>query len=275
MMAPGFKPVGWVAAVAGSAIVCYMLSLNVASERADLLRIEREIVETKQTIRGLQTELGTRGRLAQLEQWNAEVLALSAPTTAQFLENEVKLARFDRTEPTLDERAEIRLASADGAPAAKKIEAPVVQASAPVAPAVPAVPTVVKKPTNPLLRQASLTVPPSKLAASNPLAVSQRLTKPVEAASARRATAKPAKPSSTEAKPLRTANASAVALKQGKPGSPVQLLPATFAKPPSVEKSPAKTPKPAAQAKSESRIDSRLAQQIAAAAKLESGNKAR
>src|SRR5699024_2708276 len=73
MMARGFKPVGWVAAVAGAALCCYMLSLNVAAERAELARIERQIVVAKQDIRTLQTELGTRGRMAQLEQWNAEV----------------------------------------------------------------------------------------------------------------------------------------------------------------------------------------------------------
>jgi hypothetical protein len=155
MMAPGFKPVGWVAAVAGSAIGCYMLSLNVASERSELLRIEQEIIATKQDIRGLQTELGTRGRLAQLEQWNAEVLALSAPTTPQFLEDEVKLARFDQTAPGLEERAEVRMAAAEAvAEPARKIEAPVLKISAPEA-AAPA--------RNPMLHQASLTVPAAKV----------------------------------------------------------------------------------------------------------------
>lgn len=117
MMAPGFRPVGWVGAVAAAALGCYMLSLNVASERADLSRVERQIIATKQDIRSLQTELGTRGRLAQLEQWNGEVLALSAPAPAQFLDSEVKLARFDRQAPTLEERAVVRMASADTIPA--------------------------------------------------------------------------------------------------------------------------------------------------------------
>lgn len=117
MMAPGFRPVGWVGAVAAAALGCYMLSLNVASERADLTRVERQIIATKQDIRSLQTELGTRGRLAQLEQWNGEVLALAAPAPAQFLDSEVKLARFDRQAPTLEERATVRMASADITPA--------------------------------------------------------------------------------------------------------------------------------------------------------------
>ena len=94
MIAQGFKPVGWVGAVAGAALGCYMLSLNVASERAELAKIERQIVAAKQEIRTLQTELGTRGRMQQLEHWNAEVLALSAPTASQFLDNPVTLARF-------------------------------------------------------------------------------------------------------------------------------------------------------------------------------------
>jgi hypothetical protein len=112
MMAPGFKPVGWVAAVAVSAIGCYMLSLNVAAERAELAKVERQIIATKQQIRALQTELGTRGRMAQLEQWNSEVLALSAPTSAQFLNNEMTLARFDQRPATVEERATLRMASA-------------------------------------------------------------------------------------------------------------------------------------------------------------------
>jgi hypothetical protein len=113
MMARGFKPVGWVAAVAGAALCCYMLSLNVAAERAELARIERQIVVAKQDIRTLQTELGTRGRMAQLEQWNAEVLALSAPKAAQFLESEIVLARFETRQPSFEERSQVRMAAAE------------------------------------------------------------------------------------------------------------------------------------------------------------------
>lgn len=113
MIAQGFKPVGWVAAVAGAALGCYMLSLNVAAERAELAKVERQIVAAKQEIRTLQTELGTRGRMQQLEHWNAEVLALSAPTASQFLDNPVTLARFETKEPTLDDKARVTIASAD------------------------------------------------------------------------------------------------------------------------------------------------------------------
>jgi hypothetical protein len=113
MIARGFKPVGWVAAVAGAALGCYMLSLNVASERAELAGLERKIIRAKQDIRTLQTELGTRGRMSQLEHWNAEVLALAAPTSNQFLENEIVLARFDKRAPTIEDRsASVQLAAA-------------------------------------------------------------------------------------------------------------------------------------------------------------------
>jgi cell division protein FtsB len=115
MIARGFRPVAWVGAVGGAALSCYMLSLNVAAERAELASIERRIIAAKQEIRSLQTELGTRGRMAQLEHWNAEVLALSAPTSAQFLGDQMMLARFDQRERTIDERAKVQMASVDTA----------------------------------------------------------------------------------------------------------------------------------------------------------------
>lgn len=116
MSARGFRPVGWVAAVAGAAIACYMLSLNVAAERAELASLERRIVSTHQSIRTLQTELGTRGRLTQLEQWNAEVLALSAPTAGQFLQNEFTLARLEVRDQGLDRATRVQMASAETVP---------------------------------------------------------------------------------------------------------------------------------------------------------------
>ena len=134
MIARGFKSVIWVAAVGSAALGCYMVSLRVATERNELAKVERQILAAKRDIRSLQTELGTRGRMTQLEQWNAEVLALAAPSSAQFLKDEFTLARLYRNDPTVAERsAEVRLASADAsAPAetAKPSPPPVVQAVA-------------------------------------------------------------------------------------------------------------------------------------------------
>ena len=94
MIARGFKSVIWVGAVGSAALGCYMVSLRVATERADLAHVERQIVDAKRDIRSLQTELGTRGRLAQLEDWNSNVLALSAPTSNQFVKDGFALARL-------------------------------------------------------------------------------------------------------------------------------------------------------------------------------------
>src|SRR4051812_31199424 len=115
MIARGFQPVVWVAAVGTAALGCYMLSLRVASERADLTSLQHRIVTTQQQIRALETEVGTRGRLAQLEQWNDEVLALAPPASAQFVQG-AQLARFETHDASpLDGEAIVQTASADTA----------------------------------------------------------------------------------------------------------------------------------------------------------------
>lgn len=155
MIARGFKPVAWVGAIGTAALGCYMLSLQVAAERSELASLELRIVRTSQDIRTLQTELGTRGRLQQLEQWNSEVLALSAPVAGQFLDSGMTLARFDTTEPPAQVHEQVRLASA---------------ATAPSVPAAPSQPTVVQaraevpvaaKREQTLVRRASLEISPA------------------------------------------------------------------------------------------------------------------
>ena len=114
MSVHGFKSVFMVASVAGAALGCYLVSLNVASERAKLEQVESKIVLAQRDIRVLQTEIGTRGRLAQLERWNVGFIRLSAPSADQFLEGGFQLATMIKP---------------DVKPV---IEAPVVLASAPV-----------------------------------------------------------------------------------------------------------------------------------------------
>lgn len=97
MIAQRFRPMGWVAGIAAAACALYMISLQVASERGRLEEIDRKISSTKRDIRQLQTELGTRASLRQLERWNSEVLALSAPKAGQFLHDEQALATLDRS----------------------------------------------------------------------------------------------------------------------------------------------------------------------------------
>jgi hypothetical protein len=116
MSARSFRSVFMVGAIASAALGCYLVSLRVASERAQLESVENKIALAQRDIRLIETEIGTRGRLAQLERWNVKVIRLSAPSADQFVEGAFQLATLAKPERT---------------PA---IEAPVVLASAPIAP---------------------------------------------------------------------------------------------------------------------------------------------
>ncbi len=95
MIAQRFRPVAWVLGVACAATLLYSVSLRVANERSRLDALEEKIALTKRDIRRLQTELGARGSLRQLEKWNGEALALAAPTAKQFMASERQLAKVD------------------------------------------------------------------------------------------------------------------------------------------------------------------------------------
>jgi len=112
MSARSFRSVFMVASCAGAALGCYLVSLRVASERAALESVETEIVLAQRDIRLLQTEIGTRGRLAQLERWNVKVLALSAPSADQFLDGGFALAKMVTPRHKVDLDAPVILAAA-------------------------------------------------------------------------------------------------------------------------------------------------------------------
>ncbi|HYG47100.1 MAG TPA: hypothetical protein VD846_04075 [Allosphingosinicella sp.] len=225
MIARGFKSVIWVATVGSAALGCYMVSLRVATERNELAKVERQIIEARRDIRSLQTELGTRGRMTQLEQWNAEVLALSAPSSAQFLKDEFTLARLYRNDPTVEERsAEVRLASAE-APAAKLAPPAVVQA-------------VAERPADqpPMIHRASFTT------AQAPAKPKPAAAKPDKPAAQRTASATPVKveaaqerPSAKPGKPAAQRAAAAAPAKAGMPDAKPALKPATAAAKPIVK----------------------------------------
>jgi hypothetical protein len=106
--------------VVGAALGFYLVSLRVASERAALEEVEANIAMTQRDIRLLQTEIGTRGRLAQLERWNVRFIRLSAPNADQFVDGGFQLATLvtPRKTPAID--APVVLAAApmpaDGQP---------------------------------------------------------------------------------------------------------------------------------------------------------------
>jgi hypothetical protein len=115
MIATRFRSVGWVICVAIAALGCYLISLKVAAERAEVTRTERRLLSAREDIRSLQTELNTRSRLVQLERWNADVLALTAPKAHQYLAGEMQLVSLaiPATAP-----------SEEGAPDASGLQAP-------------------------------------------------------------------------------------------------------------------------------------------------------
>jgi hypothetical protein len=123
MSGRSFRSVFMVASCAGAALGCYLVSLRVASERAALEEVETKIVLAQRDLRVLQTEIGTRGRLSQLERWNAGAFALSAPSADQFLKGSFELAKLARPEHQVDFQAPVVLASAP-APAATPVVAP-------------------------------------------------------------------------------------------------------------------------------------------------------
>jgi hypothetical protein len=112
MSARSFGSLFMVASCAGAALGCYLVSLRVASERAALENVETKIVSTQGELRMIQTEIGTRGRLSQLERWNAGAFALSAPAANQFVGGSFELAKLVQPEKQVNFQAPVVLASA-------------------------------------------------------------------------------------------------------------------------------------------------------------------
>ena len=82
MVAYRFRRVWLVRALRGAwSLGCYLVSLA-GRGRAQEARptVERAIASAQRDIRALETEFDTRANLAQLERWNGDTLALSAPT---------------------------------------------------------------------------------------------------------------------------------------------------------------------------------------------------
>jgi hypothetical protein len=116
----GFKQVFMAGVVGAAALGCYLVSLSVASTRAELESVEGKILLAQRDIRTLETEVGTRGRLAQLERWNTRFIRLSAPQADQFVEGAFQLATLAKPEPKSPIDAPVVLASAP-APSVKPV----------------------------------------------------------------------------------------------------------------------------------------------------------
>jgi hypothetical protein len=201
MSGRSFRSVFMVASCAGAALGCYLVSLRVASERASLEDVENRIVLAQRDIRSLQTEIGTRGRLAQLERWNVRVLALSAPSADQFLEGGFQLARLARPQEKLNVEAPVVLASA---PAPQPTSPSLEEGEPTVESGAGATSTAAQ-----LMRQASLRLPDRETVIAAPVreAAPKRVAEPAKAAGTKRNTVKAAelKPAPVKAqKPAET-----------------------------------------------------------------------
>lgn len=101
MIAQRFRALGWVMGIASAATGLYLISLQVAAERAKLETIDQRIAAAHRDMRQLQTELGTRASQRQLEKWNNEDLALAAPRAGQYLRNASQLAELTGNVPSV------------------------------------------------------------------------------------------------------------------------------------------------------------------------------
>ena len=129
------KGLGWFASCTAIVLGFYLVSLQVASERNKLDALNGRIRTAERDIRALETEFDTRANLQQLERWNGDILALSAPVAGQFVRGEGQLAavRFDGPMP-LGGAAEAQTAAlvVPSMPAVAPVAAPVVVASIPM-----------------------------------------------------------------------------------------------------------------------------------------------
>ena len=89
------RGVGWFASCVVVVLGFYLVSLQVAAERGRLDAVNRRISDAERDIRALETEYETRANLAQLEKWNGDTLALTAPVAGQFVADETALASID------------------------------------------------------------------------------------------------------------------------------------------------------------------------------------
>lgn len=130
MIAQRFRALGWAAGIAVASTGLYLISLQVAAERAKLEAVDGRINAAHRDMQRLKTELSTRASYRQLEKWNDEDLAMAAPTAAQYFKSETQLASLspDSLAPsaeTLVPRAQ--LAAATAKPVAPTPAAPVAE----------------------------------------------------------------------------------------------------------------------------------------------------
>jgi len=119
------RRIGWLAALGFCTALYLMLHLKVHAVLSDVVRAERQIVALEQQKLLLETEFETRSNQLQLAAWNRVDFGYTAPSAAQFLENERQLANFGSPRAPGAPKP-IRVAGAGGeeAPAFPKLVSP-------------------------------------------------------------------------------------------------------------------------------------------------------
>jgi hypothetical protein len=89
----------WILLVALGALGAYLVSLKVATERNELMKVQAQIARARADIRYLETEFSARASMRQLERWNQDDFMYATPTAQQYLAGERALADLDGVQP--------------------------------------------------------------------------------------------------------------------------------------------------------------------------------
>lgn len=199
MIANRFRSVGWTGCVCVAALSFYLVSQTVATKRAELATVDRRIASTEREIRQLETEIGTRGGMAQIENWNSRVYGLQAPGAAQFVHSTGQLMAMADPQPQpLEPGVAAPHLDVQQASLTTVAPAPAPQVAPDVAPAVDVAPS-----SQPMIRQATFVQPKRQAMAigtsdvhaiSAPVEVDPVVSKPAVKAAAPKAKGAPKAP---------------------------------------------------------------------------------
>ena len=107
-------------------LIAYPISLKVSATRAELHKVEQEIIQTRRRNRMLEGDIAVLANIQQLDRWNREYLGYVAPNASQYLAGERALANLDRIRPPSDAAPEAPVLMAmrdDAAPVRARVEA--------------------------------------------------------------------------------------------------------------------------------------------------------
>lgn len=149
----------WVLFVALGALSAYLVSLKVATERNELMRVRAQIASVRSDIRYLETEFSARASMRQLERWASQDFQYSALGADRYLTDERQLAHLDGLQPNGPEYSPqpvlvAMISSPDGAQAVSANES-AAETPAPPAPVVAPVAPV----STPAIRVAAISAP--------------------------------------------------------------------------------------------------------------------